>query len=94
MTYRIFIEDVGAQRFSAFAQRNYEASTPLEAIFRATHVVRSSPVGTQWRNGKLIPRFDGMRLIALPLTRQDLWPNATTLKVPSEALKLGISNES
>jgi hypothetical protein len=96
MKYRIFIEDVGPGKFSAYGRRDIVAESALDAIFKVTGVLRSSPIGTRWQRGEPPTIFrgspegwlrDGSRLIALPLNRRDLWPDGKTGKVPTEALK-------
>jgi len=84
--YRVFIEDVGKRRFSAYGSRDVTADNPLDAIFQITGCRKSSPVGRAWIDCTLRPAVDGMRLIALPHSRRDLWPNGDTGKVPTEAL--------
>ena len=86
MKYRVFIEDVGSGRFSAYGTHDVDATSPLDAIFQVSGVVPSSRVGTRWQNATLRPRVDGLRLIALPHSRKDLWPHSRTGKVPTAAL--------
>lgn len=87
MKYRVFVEDVGRGKFSCYSRGPVDAGSPLDAIFKATGVVRSSPVGTAWRAGTLRPSIHHQRLIALPESRRDLWPDGETGKVPREALQ-------
>lgn len=83
--YRVFVEDVGRAKFSAY-YGDIEAASPLDAIFEATGVTRGSPVGKAWIAGTLRPAIDHQRLIALPHTRKDLWPDGKTGEVPVAAL--------
>lgn len=91
--YRVFVEDVGSRRFSGFGASDIEADSPLDAIFEATGVVRSSPIGRKWTNGDVKPLYCGCRLIALPHSRKDLWPNSRTGQVPKEALKFNSNRQ-
>ena len=86
--YRVFVEDVGVKRFSAFGSRDMQAGNPLDAIFKATGVKKDSAAGIAWirRYGSGYPMWYGKRLIALPHSRKDLWPNGKTGRVPSAAL--------
>ncbi len=91
--YRVFVEDVGPGRFSAYGDRDVDAASPLDALFQITEVVKSSPVGKKWIAGELRPRHNDARLIALPRNRQDLWPHPTTGKVPIAALSFWYPKE-
>lgn len=89
--YRVFVEDVGPNKFSAFGDRDVEANFPLDAIFEITGVVRVSLVGKRWLNGEP-PCWEGCLLIALPHSRKDLWPNGKTGAVPKQAIYLQSAN--
>ncbi len=93
MKYRVFIEDVGRGRFSAYGDRDVYAESPLDAIFQITEVVKSSPVGKRWSDSTLRPTHEGLRLIALPHRQKDLWPDRTTGKVPIAALSFWYPKE-
>jgi hypothetical protein len=84
--YRVFVQDVGRGGFSAFGDHDVVAGSPLEAIFTATRVSRNSTVGARWLHGGR-PRWSGKRLIALPHSRRELWPEGLTGYVPAEAFK-------
>ena len=84
--YRVFVQDVGDEGFSGYGHADVDADSPLDAIFQVTGCVRTSPVGRRWLSGAVPPSEWGDRLIALPHSRKDLWPDGKTGKVPDEAL--------
>lgn len=74
--YRVFVEDVGPDRFSGLADA--EAPGPRTAIVMVTDVDE--------REDDLL-LLDGLKLIALPHSRKDLWPDGSTGIVPDEAFR-------
>ena len=70
--YRVFVEDVGINKFSAV--NDATAPNPRSAI---------KPFATD----RTRLTWYGRLLIALPHNRPDLWPHPTKGTVPSEALK-------
>ena len=75
MKYRVFVEDVGRNKFSGVGDA--EAATPRKAIYKASAIDPGS---------EFLPTWYGRKLIALPHSRKDLWPNGKTGSVPREAL--------
>ena len=73
--YRIFVQDVGAYGFSGVVDAM--GHSPGDAIDQSE--TASPPAEKR--------QWFGRKLIALPYTRMDLWPDGKTGAVPTEALK-------
>ncbi len=84
--YRVFVQDVGNDGYSASAFPDLMAYSPLDAIIEATGV-RTQLIALRWMERRELPSSWGQRLIALPHSRKGLWPDGKTGKVPAEALR-------
>lgn len=65
--YRVFTNDVGPLKFSAF--RDINAATDAGALIKAARLVN----------------LPGVKILALPHHRPELWPDGKTGAIPEEA---------